>query len=64
EDCLAINVFRPAERPANVLLPVVVWIYGSGFQSGSPQPYNGTAIVRRSIELGTPIIFMSMSHRL
>lgn len=64
EDCMAINVFRPTLRPLDRLLPVVVWIYGSGFQSGSPIPYNGSAMIRRSIDLGTPVIFMSMSYRI
>jgi para-nitrobenzyl esterase len=34
EDCLYLNVWRPAD-PAARNLPVMVWIYGGGFVSGS-----------------------------
>jgi para-nitrobenzyl esterase len=47
EDCLQINVFTP-QNATN--LPVVVYVYGGGFDSGSALVplYNGTAIVERS----------------
>lgn len=31
EDCLRINVLRTAGVPAGVLLPVMAWVYGGGF---------------------------------
>ena len=31
EDCLTINILRPAGLSANANLPVLVWIYGGGF---------------------------------
>ncbi len=34
EDCLVANVWTPATA-ANAKLPVMVWIYGGGFQAGS-----------------------------
>jgi len=33
EDCLSVNVWRPAER-GDGLLPVMVWIYGGAFVTG------------------------------
>ena len=38
EDCLYLNVYAPLfENSSNIdsLLPVMVWIYGGGFDSGS-----------------------------
>ncbi|KZV97462.1 alpha/beta-hydrolase [Exidia glandulosa HHB12029] len=64
EDCLSLNVIRPSQAPVGQTLPVLVWIYGSGFQSGAPKMYDGTTIVRRSIQLATPIVFVSMDYRL
>jgi para-nitrobenzyl esterase len=35
EDCLYLNIWRPAEESIHPL-PVYVWIYGGGFSMGSP----------------------------
>jgi para-nitrobenzyl esterase len=35
EDCLFLNVWRPASAEAGAKLPVMVWIYGGGFMFGS-----------------------------
>ncbi|KAH8982277.1 carotenoid ester lipase precursor [Lactarius akahatsu] len=64
EDCLTINVVRPSYATSKSLLPVVVWIFGGGFQIGSPNIYNGSSIVSRSIDLDQPVIFVSMNYRL
>ena len=32
EDCLSLNIFRPSGVDAKSSLPVMVWIYGGGFQ--------------------------------
>lgn len=55
EDCLFLNVWRPAGAPANVALPVMVWIHGGGFlNGGSSAPiFNGTALAKRGIVVVT-----------
>jgi carboxylesterase type B len=34
EDCLSLNIWRPANTKHDALLPVMVWIYGGSFQTG------------------------------
>ncbi|EEB94174.1 hypothetical protein MPER_07056, partial [Moniliophthora perniciosa FA553] len=63
EDCLTINVFKPASATPGSKLPVVAWIFGGGFELGSPQMYDGAGIVERSIQLGQPVIYVSMNYR-
>ncbi|KAJ7268043.1 carotenoid ester lipase precursor [Mycena rebaudengoi] len=63
EDCLTINVIKPSTATATSKLPVVVWIFGGGFELGSPSMYNGVPIVERSIQLGEPVIYVSMNYR-
>ncbi|KAF8630270.1 hypothetical protein AX17_005456 [Amanita inopinata Kibby_2008] len=64
EDCLTINVITPLNATPTSSLPVVVWIYGGGFELGSTSAYNGGEIVSRSISLGEPVIYVSMNYRL
>ena len=58
EDCLYLNVWRPAN--AKGPLPVIVMIYGGGMVSGgtSPAIYDGTSFARDGL------IFVSMNYRL
>ncbi|KAH9970733.1 carotenoid ester lipase precursor [Lactifluus volemus] len=63
EDCLTLNVVAPAFAEPGANLPVVAWIYGGGFEIGSTGIYNASEIVLRSIELGEPIIYVSMNYR-
>ncbi|KAI0354803.1 carotenoid ester lipase precursor [Trametes cingulata] len=63
EDCLSINVMVPAGTKANAKLPVVAWIFGGGFELGSPSMYDGGSIVSRSVELDEPVIYVSMNYR-
>jgi para-nitrobenzyl esterase len=50
EDCLVLNVWRPA-KPSSAKLPVMVWIYGGGFVNGgsSPAVYDGSAFAKRGV---------------
>ncbi|KAH9855289.1 carotenoid ester lipase precursor [Lenzites betulinus] len=64
EDCLNINIIVPTGSKPGDELPVAAWIYGGAFQVGSNVLEPGAAIVNRSVELGQPVIFVSMNYRL
>jgi acetylcholinesterase len=63
EDCLTVNVLRPAGIPANASLPVMVWIYGGGFTHGMSAAFNGSAIVAKAALRGTPVIYVNFNYR-
>ncbi|RPD58743.1 alpha beta-hydrolase [Lentinus tigrinus ALCF2SS1-7] len=66
EDCLNLNIIRPANVSTDAKLPVLFWIYGGGFADGSNSipGYNGTAIVQRSLDLNQPVIYVALNYRL
>ncbi|KAF2219900.1 Alpha/Beta hydrolase protein [Elsinoe ampelina] len=65
EDCLTLNVVRPAGYE-NQTLPVLVWIYGGGLTVGSTadQQYNISGIVNTSTTTSNPFIGVSINYRL
>ncbi|EKM49797.1 uncharacterized protein PHACADRAFT_131622 [Phanerochaete carnosa HHB-10118-sp] len=63
EDCLTLNVWTPANVPAGTKLPVVVWIFGGGFEGGGTSTFDGGVIVSRSIEMNMPVVYVSMNYR-
>ncbi|KAI0265657.1 carotenoid ester lipase precursor [Gloeopeniophorella convolvens] len=63
EDCLSINVIKPTNIKSNQKLPVVVWIYGAGFEEGGTVSFAGSAIVERSLALEEPVLYVSMNYR-
>ena len=61
EDMLRINVWTPAVNDGRKR-PVLAWIHGGGFVSGSSQelrPYDGENLARRH-----DVVLVSMNHRL
>ncbi|KAJ7169328.1 alpha/beta-hydrolase [Mycena crocata] len=68
EDCLFLNVWRPAfpsnSTEKNSKLPILVWLHGGGYAVGSGSEWNGTSLVRRSVATNKPFIFISVSYRL
>lgn len=50
EDCLYLNIWTPAKSP-DAALPVMVWIYGGGFSSGSASMpiFNGEHLARHGV---------------
>jgi para-nitrobenzyl esterase len=57
EDCLYLNVFRPA-RDTSAGLPVMVWIHGGGFTGGESDDYNPSALVADGV------IVVTINYRL
>ncbi len=51
-----------ASRKGN--LPVIVWIYGGGFEMGSTASYDGARLVAKAVTLGKPFVFVAMNYRL
>jgi para-nitrobenzyl esterase len=59
EDCLTLNIWAPAGKN-NEHLPVMVWIYGGGFEAGSTSEprQDGENLARKGV------IVVSMNYRL
>ncbi|OBR05091.1 Carboxylic ester hydrolase [Colletotrichum higginsianum IMI 349063] len=67
EDCLYVNVVRPAGVAPDAHLPVAVWIHGGGlkYMGGSAdRRYNLSFIVENSVKQNTPVIGVSLNYRL
>lgn len=66
EDCLSLNIQRPSIKSSGYgkKLPVLLWIYGGGWEIGTTQEYDGTGLIKKSIDMGEPIIFVAINYRL
>jgi carboxylesterase type B len=66
EDCLNLNIVRPEAVEPDAKLPVLVWIYGGGFAQGSNRApeFNSSFLLQTSIEIGHPLIIVSINYRL
>jgi para-nitrobenzyl esterase len=60
EDCLVLNIWTPALRDHHKR-PVMVWIHGGGFSSGSggDPVYDGTNLARKG-----DVVVVTLNHRL
>ena len=63
EDCLFLNIHRPAGTTPDSQLPVLFWIFGGGFVLGWNYMYDGVPWVEQSIELEEPIILVTVNYR-
>ncbi|KAK5164953.1 uncharacterized protein LTR77_009618 [Saxophila tyrrhenica] len=65
EDCLVLNVVRPSGCDGQDL-PLGVWIHGGGLYMGgaTDERYNLSFIVQNSVDIGRPIIGVSIAYRL
>ena len=59
EDCLTVNVFTPGVD--NAARPVMVWMHGGGFSSGSGNYllYDGTNLAKKE-----DVVVVAVNHRL
>lgn len=60
EDCLVLNVWRPASIPSDKKLPVLVWIHGGGFLNGSSAApiFDGSTFAKQGL------VVVSFNYRL
>ncbi|KAI0686608.1 carotenoid ester lipase precursor [Earliella scabrosa] len=63
EDCLSVNVIVPADTNPSAKLPVVVVSSSYGVMDSSWTLPDGDSIVKRSVDLGQPVVFVSMNYR-
>ncbi|KAL2866880.1 putative triacylglycerol lipase (LipA) [Aspergillus lucknowensis] len=66
EDCHNLNIIRPRrDSKVSELLPVMVWIFGGGWQQGATADprYNMTYITRQATLNGKPILGVSINYR-
>ncbi|WWC68137.1 uncharacterized protein I206_102060 [Kwoniella pini CBS 10737] len=65
EDCLFLNVIAPQGANAQTTwLPVMVWVYGGSFTSGSANLYNATLLEAFAEKTNRPFIFVALNYRL
>ncbi|KAJ9151369.1 Carboxylic ester hydrolase [Pleurostoma richardsiae] len=66
EDCLTINVVRPAGTNESSALPVAFWLHGGGLRmgAGSDQRYNMSFMIQNAVKIGKPFIGVSINYRL
>ena len=58
EDCLFVNVWRPAAAAPGAKLPVMVWIHGGGFVFGSGAQLGGAQFAKQGV------VLVAMNYRL
>src|SRR5436190_16028383 len=58
EDCLYLNVWRPADAKVGDKLPVYVWIHGGAFTGGSGAGVDGTSYAKKGM------VVVSVNYRL
>ncbi|KAK7221549.1 hypothetical protein V2G26_009552 [Clonostachys chloroleuca] len=63
EDCLNLIIQRPSSTTPDSKLPVLFWIYGGGFATGSSVPYDYSTLIQESVALGQPILVVRVNYR-
>ncbi|CAK7568643.1 MAG: hypothetical protein SEPTF4163_006640 [Sporothrix epigloea] len=63
EDCLTLNVQRPAGTASSSKLPVLFWMFGGGFEFGTNAFYDGVSLLTQGININQPFIFVAVNYR-
>ncbi|KAH9816610.1 putative carotenoid ester lipase precursor [Melampsora americana] len=64
EDCLTLDIVRPSGVKKGDKLPVFFWIFAGGFTFGYSTQNKGDSLVKKSVQMKKPMIFVSINHRL
>jgi para-nitrobenzyl esterase len=59
EDCLYLNVYKPAKARSDSRLPVMVWIHGGAFTIGSGSAFDGNVLAEKY-----GLVVVTMNYRL
>lgn len=59
EDCLFLNIFKPALATTASKLPVLMWIHGGGLGAGTANDFDGTALARDN-----GVVVVAINYRL
>ncbi|KAI0205674.1 sterol esterase [Astrocystis sublimbata] len=63
EDCLTMRIQRPAGTKPDAKLPVLFWIFGGGFELGSPTTYDASSLILSGKAQKKPFIFVAVNYR-
>ncbi|KAJ7167891.1 Alpha/Beta hydrolase protein [Mycena filopes] len=63
EDCLNLDIYAPSTSHIGSKLPVLVWIFGGGFQAGDSAATDFLPLVGRSMQTNEPVIVVAPNYR-
>ncbi|CEJ94052.1 hypothetical protein VHEMI09608 [[Torrubiella] hemipterigena] len=63
EDCLTLDIQRPAGTKAGDKLPVVFWIFGGAFHLGGSNTYDATSLLTEAVGNNQPFVFVAINYR-
>ncbi|BFZ58806.1 hypothetical protein PYCC9005_005871 [Savitreella phatthalungensis] len=64
EDCLTLNIFRPAGATGKSSLPVAFYIHGGAWESGDTQIYTGVPLLTLASVQSQPLVLVTVNYRL
>ncbi|KNZ73552.1 Lipase 1 [Termitomyces sp. J132] len=64
-ECLNLNITCPAGLTPQSRVPVMLWVHGGGDRgSGSSWVYDGGPLVKKSLNMGKPVIIVTFNFRI